>query len=109
MWRCSALLAGELTLLRANTGWGLKQQTAEGTTSAWWPACLPAFYPSHHFELAASTAQEDFQPMVTGHKGFQWRPERPNATSFVEQKWGWTGMAVGEPCPQRWVVAMLGA
>lgn len=35
--------------------------------------------------------------MVGAHKGFQWRPERPNATSFVEQKWGWTGMAVGEP------------
>lgn len=40
--------------------------------------------------------QEDFQPMVGAHKGFQWRPERPNATSFVEQKWGWTGMAVGD-------------
>ncbi len=41
--------------------------------------------------------------MVTAHKGFQWRPERPNATSFVEQKWGWTGLAVGERAAVGWI------
>lgn len=30
--------------------------------------------------------QEDFKPMVTAKKGFTWRPERPNAPTFVEQK-----------------------
>jgi hypothetical protein len=31
--------------------------------------------------------QEDFQPMVVRSHGFKWRPERPAAPSFVEQKW----------------------
>ena len=34
--------------------------------------------------------------MVKRSSGFEWRAERPNATTFVEQKWGWTGLAVGE-------------
>jgi hypothetical protein len=38
--------------------------------------------------------------MVKRSSGFEWRPERPNATTFVEQKWGWTGQAVGESASQ---------
>ncbi|PSC76523.1 Beta-glucan synthesis-associated SKN1 [Micractinium conductrix] len=40
--------------------------------------------------------QEAFQLLVTASKGFTWRPERPTAPTFVEQKWGWTGLAVGD-------------
>lgn len=40
--------------------------------------------------------QEDFKPIVKMAQGFEWRPERPNATSFVEQKWGWTGLHAGD-------------
>ena len=54
--------------------------------------CLPACHLPTAFPL-----QEDFKPMVRRSSGFEWRPERPNATTFVEQKWGWTGQAVGEP------------
>ncbi|KAL4423591.1 hypothetical protein ABPG77_004631 [Micractinium sp. CCAP 211/92] len=44
--------------------------------------------------------QEDFKFMVTAKSGFTWRPERPNAPTFVEQKaratWGWTGLQPGQ-------------
>jgi len=46
--------------------------------------------------LYHTVPQEDFKPMVTKKSGFTWRPERPNAPTFVEQKWGWTGLEVGE-------------
>lgn len=35
--------------------------------------------------------------MVTAASpGFAWSPERPDAATFVEQKWGWTGRSPGE-------------
>ena len=33
--------------------------------------------------------------MVKRANGFTYHAERPNATSFVEQKWGWTGLKPG--------------
>ena len=33
--------------------------------------------------------------MVKRASGFTYHAERPNATSFVEQKWGWTGLKPG--------------
>lgn len=33
--------------------------------------------------------------MVVNSSGFEWRPERPEEPTFVEQKWGWTGRKPG--------------
>ena len=40
-------------------------------------------------------AQEDFKSAVVAAEGFEYRPERPNATSFLTQKWAWTGLEPG--------------
>lgn len=29
-------------------------------------------------------------------KGFEFRPERPDAPTFVDQKWGYTGASTGD-------------
>lgn len=39
--------------------------------------------------------QEDFRPLVRASEGFEWRPQKPSAASFVEQKWGWAGQDPG--------------
>ena len=39
--------------------------------------------------------QEAFKPIVKDAQGFDYRAERPNATTFVEQKWAWTGLNPG--------------
>ena len=39
--------------------------------------------------------QEEFKPLVTDARGFEYRPERPGAPNFVQQKWGWTGLQPG--------------
>lgn len=41
--------------------------------------------------------------MVAATKGFEYVAHKPNASTFAEQKWSWTGLqpggAVGEQCP----------
>ncbi|KAI7845940.1 hypothetical protein COHA_000486 [Chlorella ohadii] len=39
---------------------------------------------------------EEFKPLVTDARGFEYRPERPGAPNFVQQKWGWTGLQPGD-------------
>lgn len=39
--------------------------------------------------------QEDFRPLVKAAQGFEYRPERPNATGIADQKWGWRGLQPG--------------
>ncbi|KAL4440672.1 hypothetical protein ABPG77_000381 [Micractinium sp. CCAP 211/92] len=39
--------------------------------------------------------QEDFKPYARAMQGFAFRPERPDAATFVEQKWGYTGDSPG--------------
>jgi len=39
--------------------------------------------------------QEEFKPLVKDARGFEYRPERPGAPNFVQQKWGWTGLQPG--------------
>lgn len=34
--------------------------------------------------------------MVYNASGFEWRPERPEGASFVEQKWGWSAYEPGK-------------
>ena len=41
--------------------------------------------------------QRDFKGVVEASEGFEYKPERKNATSFVEQKWGWTADRPGTP------------
>jgi hypothetical protein len=44
------------------------------------------------------TLQEEFKSVVKDHQGFEYRAERPNGTNFVQQKFGWTGLQLGEAC-----------
>lgn len=74
-------------------------------------ACLPAL-PSPHRRFEGSIGlsrratapclwQEDFKGVVVEQQGFEFRPERPNASEFRNQKWGWTSSRPGEeggPC-----------
>ncbi|KAL4421416.1 hypothetical protein ABPG75_010707 [Micractinium tetrahymenae] len=39
--------------------------------------------------------EEAFKDVVVAVDGFEYRPEKPNAPNFVEQKWGWTGREPG--------------
>lgn len=39
--------------------------------------------------------QEAFEDVVVAADGFQYRAEKPDAPSFVEQKWAWTGTKPG--------------
>ncbi|PSC68096.1 hypothetical protein C2E20_8274 [Micractinium conductrix] len=39
--------------------------------------------------------QEDFKPLARAMRGFQYRAERPEKPTFVEQKWGYRGDAPG--------------
>lgn len=39
--------------------------------------------------------QEGFKPVVKDAHGFEYRPERPAAPTFVLQKWGWSGLQPG--------------
>lgn len=38
---------------------------------------------------------EDFKGVVVEQQGFEYRPERPNASGFRNQKWGWTSSQPG--------------
>ncbi|KAL4442042.1 hypothetical protein ABPG77_011303 [Micractinium sp. CCAP 211/92] len=38
---------------------------------------------------------EDFKGVVVQQEGFEYRPERPNASEFRSQKWGWTSSKPG--------------
>ncbi|KAI3436557.1 hypothetical protein D9Q98_005973 [Chlorella vulgaris] len=40
--------------------------------------------------------QERLKPLGKAMEGFAYLPERPNATSFVEQKWGYSGLHIGD-------------
>ncbi len=40
--------------------------------------------------------------MVVQQEGFEYRPERPNASEFRSQKWGWTS---SKPGGDRWALA----
>lgn len=39
--------------------------------------------------------EEDFKQVVVATSGFQYKPERPTARNFVEQKWGWSAKTPG--------------
>ncbi len=47
-------------------------------------------------EFMCRLPQEEFTPLVKDTQGFEYRPERPEAPSFVLQKWGWSGLQPGE-------------
>ncbi|KAI3430747.1 hypothetical protein D9Q98_009159 [Chlorella vulgaris] len=40
--------------------------------------------------------QRAFKPVVDRSEGFKYRPERPESTDFVGQKWAWSGRAPGD-------------
>lgn len=40
--------------------------------------------------------QEDFKPYARAMQGFSYRAERPDAATFVDQKWGYTGVSPGD-------------
>ena len=44
---------------------------------------------------ASSPAQGDFEPLPRDTRGFAWKAERPDADSFLSQKWGWTASEAG--------------
>eukprot|EP00887_Chlorella_sp_A99_P003009 scaffold9.g3009.t1 len=45
--------------------------------------------------MSVCLMQEDFRSVVVDSRGFEYRAERPNGTTFVGQKWGWTSSEVG--------------
>lgn len=45
--------------------------------------------------LALLLPQEDFKGVVAAQEGWQYAAQRPEAKSFVEQKWGWVSSAPG--------------
>jgi len=49
---------------------------------------LATFLPFPHM-------QGDFRPVARDTLGFAWKAERPDADSFVRQKWGWTASEPG--------------
>lgn len=57
------------------------------------PSNPPHHHPHHPHPLRA--LQEDFKPYARAMQGFAFRPERPDAATFVEQKWGYTGDSPG--------------
>jgi len=49
-----------------------------------------------HCPAFCAVLQEDFKEVVARHSdGFVYQPERPDAPTFVEQKWGWRGLQPG--------------
>jgi hypothetical protein len=44
---------------------------------------------------ALAPLQERFKPAVVARRGFEYRAERPEGRSFVDQKWAWSGRAPG--------------
>lgn len=50
----------------------------------------------HGSITSLSVLQERLKPLGKAMEGFAYLPERPNATSFVEQKWGYSGLHIGE-------------
>lgn len=60
-----------------------------------WPVCSPAacfpFVAAH----CNASKQEDFKGVVKAANGFVYRPERPDAETFVQQKWAWSGTGPG--------------
>ncbi|KAI7842797.1 hypothetical protein COHA_003543 [Chlorella ohadii] len=48
-----------------------------------------------HTALSSCYRLEKFTPLVKDTQGFEYRPERPEAPSFVLQKWGWSGLQPG--------------
>lgn len=68
------------------------------------PLTAPRFEGSiglSHRATAPCLWQEDFKGVVVEQQGFEFRPERPNASEFRNQKWGWTSSRPGEeggPC-----------
>lgn len=47
--------------------------------------------------LTPTPSQADTKQVVQAASGFQYHPERPNATGFAQQKWGWSGHNPGAP------------
>ena len=56
-----------------------------------WCTCLPALPPHLPARL-----QEEFWSVVKRSSGFEYRAEVPQAPTFVQQKWGWSGVTPGE-------------
>lgn len=51
---------------------------------------------SHLSKRDPSVLQEDFEPVVKAHKGFRFVAHKPEAPTFAEQKWSWTGQSPGD-------------
>lgn len=75
--------------------WASRQRSsaAHAAAASQVPACLPS-QPARR-RAGCLSLQESFKPMVVHSSGFEWRPERPDEPTFVEQKWGWTGHKPG--------------
>ena len=39
----------------------------------------------------AALPQEEFKLLVKNARGFEYRPEHPDAPTILQQKWGWSG------------------
>ena len=51
--------------------------------------------------------QERFQAVAVGMKGFTWRAERPEAATFVDQKWGYSANCTGAGGPHARALTVL--
>ena len=73
--------------------------SASGPRRAWHTASHPPTdaptHPPTHLHPPTNPSQEAFKPIVKEARGFEYRAERPKATTFVEQKWAWTGLKPG--------------
>lgn len=79
-------------LVRCHAATQLPLPALPGTTQ---PASYTANYYANSGVLLAGHKQEEFKPLVKDARGFEFRPERPEAPTFVLQKWAWTGLQPG--------------
>lgn len=86
---CSAMAATTAAAAAASAG------AAAGAEA---PARLPPPLQAGVVDAASSFCllQHDFEKAVVAAEGFRWAPERPNATSWMAQKWAWRGEAPGQ-------------
>lgn len=66
---------------------------------AWHPKALRAA------SFSSLSLQERFQQVAVGMMGFVWRAERPDAATFVDQKWGYSANGTGGQ-PHPWALTM---
>ena len=63
------------------------------------PAAVTALGTLPYLCPPAAPPQRDFKAVVRRQRGWEYRPERPQLERWVEQKWGWSALEPGAPCP----------